>query len=98
MENAWLQERPHLAELVQSMQTVLELADELYERGRSSGESVDYSAFEERVGHAAAEVERASIRLPCAGSTWTRRSFASGASTIAACTGSRVPTRRLRAP
>jgi hypothetical protein len=40
------------------MQTVLELADELYQRGRSSGECVDYSEFEERVGHAAAEVER----------------------------------------
>jgi hypothetical protein len=40
--NAWLQERPRLAALARSVQTVLELADELYQRGRSGGESVDY--------------------------------------------------------
>jgi hypothetical protein len=57
MTNAWLQERPHLARLVRSLQAVLELADELYQRGRGSGESVDYSEFEERA-HATAEVER----------------------------------------
>jgi hypothetical protein len=58
MTDAWLQERPHLATLARSLQTVLELADELYQRGRGSGESVDYSEFEERVAHAAAEVDR----------------------------------------
>jgi hypothetical protein len=40
------------------MHAVLELADELYKRGRSSGEAVDYSAFEEQVAHVAAAVER----------------------------------------
>lgn len=58
MTNAWLQDRPHLATLARSLQTVLELADELYQRGRGSGESVDYSEFEERAAHATAEVER----------------------------------------
>jgi hypothetical protein len=58
MTNAWLRERPHLAMLARNLQTVLELADELYQRGRGSGESVDYSEFEERVAHAAAEIER----------------------------------------
>lgn len=58
MQNSWLQERPHLTALARSMQTVLELADELYERGRGSGDSVDYSVFEERVAQAAAEVEQ----------------------------------------
>jgi hypothetical protein len=55
MTNAWLLERPHLASLARSLQTVLELADELYQRGRGSGESVDYG---KRVAHAAADVER----------------------------------------
>jgi hypothetical protein len=58
VNTAWLQERPHLAALAQSMQTLLELADELYVHGRESGESVDYSAIEEQVAHAAAEIER----------------------------------------
>jgi hypothetical protein len=58
MQNPWLQERPHLTALARSMQAVLELADELYERGRGGGDSVDYSAFEERVAQAAAEVEQ----------------------------------------
>jgi hypothetical protein len=58
MTNAWLQERPHLATLARSLQKVLELADELYQRGRASAESVDYSEFEERAAHATAEVER----------------------------------------
>lgn len=38
--------------------TVLELADELYERGRRSGEAVDYAEFEERAATAAAAVEQ----------------------------------------
>jgi hypothetical protein len=57
MNRAWLQDRPHLAALARSMQAVLELADRLYERGRSSGEAVDYSEFEEQVARMAAEVE-----------------------------------------
>jgi hypothetical protein len=57
MTNAWLQARPHLAALARNLQTVLELADELYQRGRGSAESVDYSEFEERVAHATAEVQ-----------------------------------------
>lgn len=58
MNHAWLQQRPHLAELARSMQAVLELADELYERGRFSGDAVDYGEFEERAALAASEVER----------------------------------------
>jgi hypothetical protein len=58
MTNTRLQDRPHLATLARRLQTVLELADELYQRGRGSGESVDYSEFEERAAHATAEVER----------------------------------------
>ena len=36
MNQDWPRERPHLAPLVSSMQTVLELADELYVRGRAA--------------------------------------------------------------
>jgi len=54
----WLEARPHLAELARGLQSVLELAVELYERGRASGETVDYAVFEERVANATAEIER----------------------------------------
>ena len=67
MQNTWLQERPHLAALARSMQTVPELADELYEPGRGSGDSVDCGAFEERVAHAAAEVEQGVHRVALSG-------------------------------
>ncbi|HET6333635.1 MAG TPA: hypothetical protein VFG30_10500, partial [Polyangiales bacterium] len=47
-----------MAELARGLQSVLELAVELYERGRASGETVDYAVFEERVANATAEIER----------------------------------------
>ena len=58
MNPTWVQQRPHLAPLVQSLEAVLKLADELYEQGRANGQAVDYGEFEERVAHATAKVEQ----------------------------------------
>ena len=46
------------------MQALLELADELHERGRAGGDSVDYAAFEERVAEATADLEKDRSGLP----------------------------------
>ena len=50
--------RPHLHGLARQMQSLLELADEMYVRGRSTGESVEYAEFEKLVGERSAAVER----------------------------------------
>jgi len=58
MDHGWIQQRLHLASLVHSLEAILQLADELYQQGRASGESVDYGQFEERVARATASVEQ----------------------------------------
>jgi hypothetical protein len=58
MDQAWLQQRPHLAPLVRTLDAVLKLADEQYEQGRASGDAVDYAEFEECVAHATAKIEQ----------------------------------------
>jgi hypothetical protein len=67
MDNLWIEQRPHLAPLVLRLEAVLELADELYERGRANGDSVDYGAFEERVACATAEVHQSVYRIALSG-------------------------------
>ena len=57
MDQTWLQQRPHLAPLMRSLDAVLQLADDQYKQGRANGDAVDY-AFEERVAHATARVEQ----------------------------------------
>lgn len=59
MDTEWLAARPHLAPMVTKVRALLELADELFEGGRSSGASVDYAAFEEQVAQSTADLERA---------------------------------------
>jgi hypothetical protein len=44
MDQTWLQQRPHLRQLIRSLDEVLQLADEQYHQGRSSGDAVDYVA------------------------------------------------------
>jgi hypothetical protein len=52
MDQFWLQQRPHLAPLVRTLDGVLKLADEQYEQGRASGDAVDYGEFEGAIcGH-----------------------------------------------
>jgi hypothetical protein len=58
MDHVWIERRPHLASLVHSLEAILRLADELYQQGRATGESVDYGQFEERVSRATASVEQ----------------------------------------
>ena len=58
MDQAWLQQRPHLRQLARSFNEVLQLADEQYQQGRASGNAVDYGKFEERVTLATAQVEQ----------------------------------------
>jgi hypothetical protein len=41
MDQTWLQRRPHLKELACGLDEVLQLADEQYQRGRTSGDAVD---------------------------------------------------------
>jgi hypothetical protein len=67
MEQGWIQQRPHLAPLVLRLEAVLKLADELYERGRANGDSVDYGAFEERVARATAEVDQSVHQIALSG-------------------------------
>ena len=55
MDQAWLQQRPHLKPLMHSINAMLQLADAQYQEGRASGEAIDYSEFEERVAHANSE-------------------------------------------
>jgi hypothetical protein len=57
MDAEWIEARPHLAPLVTKTRALLALADELYERGKAGGGSVDYAVFEEQVSHATAELE-----------------------------------------
>lgn len=58
MDQAWLQEGPHLAPLARALDAILKLADDHYKQGRASGDAVDYSEFEERVAHATAKIEQ----------------------------------------
>jgi hypothetical protein len=67
MEHAWLQQRPHLAPLVRSLDAVLQLADEQYKQGRASGDAVDYGEFEVRVAHATAKIEQEVHRIALSG-------------------------------
>ena len=57
--SSWLCARPHLRRLAAKLQGLLELADDMWQRGRATGESVDYEAFEQTVAQKTAEVERA---------------------------------------
>lgn len=67
MDHDWIRQRPHLAPLVRKLDAVLQLADELYERGRASGDSVDYGEFEERVARATAEVDQSVHQIALSG-------------------------------
>jgi hypothetical protein len=58
MDQEWLRQRPHLAPLARTLNTVLMIADGQYQQGRASGDAVDYGEFEERVAHVTAKVEQ----------------------------------------
>lgn len=67
MDHVWIEQRPHLASLVHSFEAILKLADELYQQGRATGESVDYGQFEERVARATASVEQCVHQIALSG-------------------------------
>jgi hypothetical protein len=67
MDQAWLQQRPHMRQLVRGPNEVLRLADEQYQQGRGSGDAVDYGEFEQRVAHANALVEQDVHRIALSG-------------------------------
>lgn len=67
MDQAWIEQRPHLAPLARSLDEVLKLADEQYGQGRAGGDAVDYAAFEECVGRATAKVEQAVHQIALSG-------------------------------
>jgi hypothetical protein len=59
MQRSWLEKRPHLEGLATKMQSLIEFADEMWRRGRESGDGVEYERFEEDVAQRSAEIERA---------------------------------------
>jgi hypothetical protein len=67
MDHVWIQQRPHLAPLVDRFEAVLKLADELYEHRRANDDSVDYGAFEERAARATAEVDQSVHQIALSG-------------------------------
>ncbi|HET6340480.1 MAG TPA: hypothetical protein VFG30_45035 [Polyangiales bacterium] len=67
MDHVWIQRRPHLAALARNLEDITQLADELYQQGRASGESVNYGQFEERVARATAAWREAFIKSHSAG-------------------------------
>ncbi len=85
MDQAWLQQRPHLTPLVRILDAVLKLADEQYEQGRASGDAVDYGEFEERVARITAKVEQDVHKIALSGLDVDDRSSVSGANIIAEC-------------
>ena len=57
MHGSWLEQRPHLKGLATKMQSLLEFADEIWRRGRASGDGVEYERFEEDVAQRSADIE-----------------------------------------
>jgi hypothetical protein len=85
MDQAWLQQRPHLAPLARTLDAVLKLADEQYEQGRANGDAVDYAEFEERVAHATAKIEQDVHQVALSGLDLDVPFIRSGANIIGEC-------------
>ena len=97
MQDNWLAQRPHLKGLVTKMQSRLEFADEMWRRGRASGDGVEYERFEEHVAQRSADIECAVHEVALSSLMSMPLSFASGARPTVACIAYNANAARLRA-
>ena len=67
MQIAYLGTRAHLKPLAARMRSLLELAAEMYPRGRAVGQDVAYAEFEPTVAKQAADIERGVHEVALAG-------------------------------